>query len=103
MLNIFLHTTKIKEIFLGCISIFKQSLLKTMMLKKLKIIPVSPVAFLERGYVHRIIELFELERIPKGYLIQLLCSEWGHLQLEQVAQGPIQPDLDCLQEHLPPL
>ncbi|KAK4830138.1 hypothetical protein QYF61_008565, partial [Mycteria americana] len=25
------------------------------------------------------------------------CSEQGHLQLDQVAQGPVQPDLECLQ------
>jgi len=44
-----------------------------------------------------IIESFELERTLKGHLLQLLCNELGHLQLDQVAQSPVQPDLECLQ------
>ena len=36
-------------------------------------------------------------RDHKGHLDQLRCSEQGHLQLHQVAQSPIQPDLGCLQ------
>jgi len=43
------------------------------------------------------IELFELEETLKGHLVQLPCIEQGHLQLHQVAQRPIQPDLECLQ------
>ena len=46
---------------------------------------------------HRIIELFEFEGTLKGHLVQLPCTEQGHLQLDQVAQSPIQPDLECLQ------
>ena len=46
---------------------------------------------------HRIIESFELEGTVKGHLVQLLCHEQGHLQLNQSAQSPIQPDLECLQ------
>jgi len=33
----------------------------------------------------------------KCNLDQIPCSEQGHLQLDQVAQSPIQPDLECLQ------
>ena len=46
---------------------------------------------------HKIIEPFELEVTLKG---QLSCNEQGHLQLNQVAQSSIQPDLQCLQEIL---
>ena len=31
-------------------------------------------------------------RTIKGHLVQLLCSEQGHLQLDQVAQNLVQPD-----------
>jgi len=41
----------------------------------------------------RIIECFGLEGTFKGHLIQPLCNEQGHLQLDQVAQSPIQPGL----------
>ena len=44
-----------------------------------------------------IVELFELEGTLKGHLIQLPCNEQGHLQLDQGAQSPVQPDLECLQ------
>ena len=37
-------------------------------------------------------EQFELEGTFKGPVY-----EQGHLQLDQVAQSPIQPDLECLQ------
>ena len=46
---------------------------------------------------HRIIELFEMEGTLKGQLVQLSYSEQGHLQLHQVVQSPIQPDLEFLQ------
>jgi len=46
---------------------------------------------------HRITESFELEGALKGHLVQLSYNECGHLQLYQVAQSPIQPDLECLQ------
>ena len=36
---------------------------------------------------HRIIELFELEEILKGHLVQLPCNEQGHLKLHHVAQS----------------
>ena len=42
-------------------------------------------------------ESFVLEETLKGHLVQLSCSEQGHLQLEQGAQNPLQPALDCLQ------
>ena len=32
----------------------------------------------------------------KGHLVQLPRNEQGHLQLHQVAQSPIQPDLEYL-------
>jgi len=41
------------------------------------------------------IESFELEGTFKGHLIQLPCSEEGHLQLGQITQSPVQPE--CLQ------
>ena len=47
--------------------------------------------------VYRSIELFELEGTLKGHLVQFLCNEQGHLQLDEVAQSPIQPDPECLQ------
>ena len=53
--------------------------------------------FLLRPYSDRIIGLFELERTLKGDPVQLPCNEQGHLQLEQDAQIPIQPDLAYLQ------
>jgi len=40
---------------------------------------------------HRIIQTF------KDPQVQLPCNEQGHLQLEQVAQNLIHPDLECLQ------
>ena len=42
-------------------------------------------------------ESSELEATLKGHLVPLPCSEQGHLQLHQIAQTPIQPDLECLQ------
>jgi len=38
-----------------------------------------------------------LEGIIKGHLVPLLRNEQGHTQLDQAAQSPIQPDLECLQ------
>ena len=46
---------------------------------------------------HRIIDMFELEGTLNGHLLHLPCNEQGHLQLHQVAQNPIQPDLEYLQ------
>ncbi|KAK4823100.1 hypothetical protein QYF61_025838 [Mycteria americana] len=40
-----------------------------------------------------IIEWFGLEGTFKGHLVQPRCNEQGHLQLDQVAQSPLQPDL----------
>ena len=47
-----------------------------------------------------IIESFELEGAFEVYLVQLPCKEQGHLQLDQVTQSPIQPDLEYLQGNL---
>ena len=49
------------------------------------------------GKDRRIIELFELEGTLESDRVQLSCNEQGHLQLDQVAQSPVQPDLGCLQ------
>jgi len=38
-----------------------------------------------------------LEGTFKGRLAQPPCSEQGHLALDQVAQSPVQPDLECFQ------
>lgn len=43
-------------------------------------------------------ELFELEGTFKGHLVQLPCNEQRHLQLNEVAQSPVQPNLESLQE-----
>ena len=48
-------------------------------------------------YVSRITEVFALERTLEDVLVQLPCSEQGHLQLDQVAQSLVQSDLECLQ------
>ena len=46
---------------------------------------------------HRIIECFGLEGMFSGRLAQPPCSEQGYLQLDQVAQNPVQPGLECFQ------
>lgn len=33
----------------------------------------------------------------KGHLLRPPCSEWGHFQLDKVAQSSLQPDLEYLQ------
>ena len=38
--------------------------------------------------MYRTIELFELEETLKGHLVQIPCSEQGHLQLHQVLRAP---------------
>jgi len=47
--------------------------------------------------IHRNIECFGLEGTFRGRLAQLPCSKQGHLQLDQVAQSPVQPGLECFQ------
>jgi len=54
-------------------------------------------AFVLVMLTHRIIEWFGLERTFKGHLAQTPCREQGHLQLEQAAQSPVQPDLESFQ------
>jgi len=51
----------------------------------------------KEGCSHRIIEWFGLEGTFKGHLVQPPCSGQGHLPLDQVAQSPVQPDLECFQ------
>ena len=48
-------------------------------------------------FYHRIIECFGLEGTFRGQLAQPPCSEQGHLQLDHVAQSPVQPGLECFQ------
>ena len=43
---------------------------------------------------HKIIESFGLDETCKGHLVQAPCNKQGHLQQDQVAQSPIQPDLE---------
>jgi len=44
---------------------------------------------------HRIVERFVLEGAFEGQLAQPPCNEQGHVQLDQVAQSSVQPDLEC--------
>jgi len=47
---------------------------------------------------HRIIEWLGLEGTPEVVQIQPLCCEQGCHVLDQAAQEPIKPGLECLQE-----
>jgi len=38
-----------------------------------------------------------VERTFKDLLVQPPCSDQGHLQLDQAAQSPVQPSLECFQ------
>lgn len=49
------------------------------------------------GAAYRIIESLELEGTFNGHLVQLPCNKHGHPQLDQIAQGLIQPCLESLQ------
>ena len=51
----------------------------------------------EQRYLKYIIEPFELEGTSEGHIVQLPCTEQGHLQLNQVAQSTIQPYPECFQ------
>jgi len=44
---------------------------------------------------HSIMECFGLEGTFRGHIVQTHCSKHRYLQLDQVAQSPIQPDLEC--------
>ena len=48
------------------------------------------------SYNHTIIECFGLEGMFRAHLAQPPCSEQGHLQIDQVAESPIQLDLEFL-------
>lgn len=47
-----------------------------------------------QGTSHRIIEEFGLKGIFKAHLVQHPCNEQGHLQPKQIAQTPVQPNLE---------
>jgi len=47
--------------------------------------------------ITKIIKSLELEGTFKGRLAQLSCTKQGLLQLDRVAQNPVQPDLECVQ------
>jgi len=51
---------------------------------------------IQLGKDHRIIERFVSKGTFQGHLVPALSSEQGHLQPDQVAQNPIQPDLERL-------
>ena len=38
-----------------------------------------------------------MEGTFKGLLVQPPCNKHGHLQIDQITQSPIQPDLECFQ------
>lgn len=42
-------------------------------------------------------ERFGLEGTFKSNLAQCPCNKQEHLQIEQVSQRPVQPDLECVQ------
>jgi len=46
-----------------------------------------------RSTCSRIVELFQMEGTHKGQVIQPLCSERRHPQVDQVAQSPVQPEV----------
>lgn len=46
---------------------------------------------------HRIVQWFGLGGTFSYPLVQTFCSEQGHLEQDQVAQGSIEPDLQCFQ------
>lgn len=46
---------------------------------------------------HRIVQWFGLGGTFNYHLVQLFCSEQGHLEQDQVAQSSIKPDLQCFQ------
>lgn len=48
----------------------------------------------QKSSVHSMIEQFGLEETFKGHLIQPPCNEQGHFQKDQIAQSPLQPDLE---------
>ena len=66
-------------------------------LQELILVSILFEVFIKEPGDHRIIECFELEGTFRGHLAQPPCSEQGYLQPEQVAQSPIQPDLECFQ------
>jgi len=57
---------------------------------------VLPVG--KQQFIREFTESFELEGSIKGYLIHLPANEQGHLQLSQIAQSLVQPDLECLHD-----
>lgn len=52
-------------------------------------------------WVYKFIEFFGLEGTFKGHLVKLPCRKQGHLQLDQVAQSSVQPDLECSRHGAP--
>jgi len=42
-------------------------------------------------------QCFGLEGTFRGHLAQPPCSEHGYVQLDQAAQSPVQPGLECFQ------
>ena len=50
-----------------------------------------------KPFNHRLVQWFGLEGTFRGHLVQPHCHEQGHLQPDQVAQSPVQPDLECFQ------
>ena len=49
----------------------------------------------------RIIDCFGLEGTLRGHLAQPSCGEQGYLRLDQVAQSPVQPGLECFRGWMP--
>jgi len=58
----------------------------------LKVIYFKVVLWLKESQSHRNKELFKQEETFKDTLVHLPCNEQGHLQIDEVAQSPVQPD-----------
>ena len=66
-------------------------------MKKSSLTTVEQTCIISMKYFKNFMEWFGLEGTLKGQLVQPPHGEQGHLHLDQVAQSPVQPDLECFQ------